>query len=209
MLAKMVDTIDEIAGGRVILSLGAGWNVDEFRACGAPFDHRVSRFEEAITIIHTLFHAGHVDFSGTYYQARECELRPRGPRPAGPPLLVGTTGPRMLRLAARYADLWNVDLWGVPQPEELAPMQVAVDAACREVGRDPATLARTVALTMNPLGRDDIPRSAAIRGSDQELADVLRAWAGEGVSHIQVCLLPNTWESLEAFAPTLALLRGS
>jgi probable F420-dependent oxidoreductase len=206
VLAKMADTIDEISGGRLILGLGAGWNNDEFRAFGFPFDHRVSRFEEALTIIHTLLHQGRIDFEGTYYQARECELRPRGPRPAGPPILIGSSGRRMLGLAARYADLWNRDLWGNPSPTDVKPLRDAVDAACVEVGRDPASLGRTLGFTINALGRIDIPAHEAIRGSPEQLAHLLRAFEQEGISHIQVCLLPNTLASLEAFAPTLELL---
>src|SRR2546423_868202 len=76
LLAKMADTVDEISGGRLILGLGAGWNEVEFQAFGYPFDHRASRFEEALTIIHGLLREGHVDFAGQYYQARNCELRP-------------------------------------------------------------------------------------------------------------------------------------
>ena len=208
LLAKMADTIDEISGGRFILGLGAGWNEDEYRAFGFPFDHRASRFEEAIAIIHALLHEGYVDFAGAYYQARECELRPRGPRPNGPPILIGTTGPRMLRLAAQYADVWNVDLWGYRQPDEIGPLRAMVDDACAAVGRDPATLERTIALNINPTDRTDIPETEAIRGSAEELACTLRAFAQEGISHIQVYLLPNSLASLEAFAPTLELLRS-
>jgi probable F420-dependent oxidoreductase len=207
LLAKMADTIDEIAGGRLILGLGAGWNHDEFRAFGFPFDHRASRFEEAVTIIHTLLHQGTIDFDGTYYQARACELRPRGPRAAGPPILIGTTRPRMLRLTARYADFWNVDLWGQHGPAEVAALRPSVDAACVAVGRDPTTLGRTLGLSMNPLGRDDIPTHEAIRGAPEELAQVLQAFAAEGITHIQVLLLPCSLASLEAFAPTLEVLK--
>lgn len=80
LLAKMAVTVDEICGGRLILGLGAGWVESDFRAFGFPFDHRVSRFEEALLIITTLLREGRIDFDGEYYQARDCELRPRGPR---------------------------------------------------------------------------------------------------------------------------------
>jgi probable F420-dependent oxidoreductase len=208
LLAKTADTIDEISGGRLILGLGAGWNNEEFRAFGFPFDHRVSRFEEALTIIHGLLHDGAIDFEGTYYQARDCELRPRGPRAAGPPIMIGTKSPRMLGLTARFADLWNFDLWGNRRPAELVPIREAVDAACVEAGRDPATLGRTLGLTINPLGRTDIPAHDAITGSPQELAHLLRGFQQEGISHFQVLLLPDSFASLEAFAPTLELLRN-
>ena len=104
LLAKMADTVEEISNGRLILGLGAGWNKSEYDAFGFPFDHRVDRFEEGIQIITSLLRTGSVDFHGTYYTADNCELRPRGPRPNGPPIMFGTTGERMLGLTARYAD---------------------------------------------------------------------------------------------------------
>jgi alkanesulfonate monooxygenase SsuD/methylene tetrahydromethanopterin reductase-like flavin-dependent oxidoreductase (luciferase family) len=79
LLAKMADTVDEISGGRLILGLGAGWHEPEYRAFGYPYDHRASRFEEALTITATLLREGRIDFVGRYYEARECELRPRVP----------------------------------------------------------------------------------------------------------------------------------
>ncbi len=107
ILAKMAATLDAISGGRLILGLGAGWHAPEFEAFGIPFDHRVDRFEEALQIIVPLLHTGQVDFQGRYYRTPNCELRPRGPRASGPQILIGAAGPRMLRLAARYADAWN------------------------------------------------------------------------------------------------------
>jgi alkanesulfonate monooxygenase SsuD/methylene tetrahydromethanopterin reductase-like flavin-dependent oxidoreductase (luciferase family) len=71
LLATKAATIEEVSGGRLILGLGAGWNEAEYHAIGSPFDHRVSRFEEAFTIIRTLLREGHIDFEGTYYQARD------------------------------------------------------------------------------------------------------------------------------------------
>ncbi|MFL5673399.1 MAG: LLM class flavin-dependent oxidoreductase [Chloroflexota bacterium] len=107
LLAKQAALIDEVSGGRFVLGLGAGWNETEFRAFGFPYDHRVDRFEEAFTIIRTLLRDGAIDFDGRWYQARDCELLPRGPRADGPPLMIGSTGPRMLRATMGYADSWN------------------------------------------------------------------------------------------------------
>ncbi len=106
LLAKMDDILDEIADGSFILGLGAGWNELEYAMFDYPFDHRVSRFEEAMGIIHPLLMVGRVDFQGTYYRAGEAILAPRGPSPSGPPLMIGGTKPRMLRLCARYAE-WS------------------------------------------------------------------------------------------------------
>src|SRR4030081_3991212 len=69
VLAKMATTLDEVSGGRVILGLGAGWHQPEFDAFGVPFDHRASRFAEAVAIIKPLLREGHVDFSGSFYAA--------------------------------------------------------------------------------------------------------------------------------------------
>src|SRR3712207_8541757 len=105
----MADTLDEVSGGRLTLGLGAGDSLFEHRALGVPTDRLVSRFEEALTIIWRLFREGAEHFAGTYYRVEGFELRPRGPRSGGPPILLGTlaTGPRRLRLTAHYADVWD------------------------------------------------------------------------------------------------------
>ena len=96
MLAKMAATVDEISGGRLILGLGAGDGGRDAARFGYAVDRRVGRFEEAIQIVRGLLRTGRVDFEGRFYRARDAELRPRGPRPQGPPILVGTQlGPRI------------------------------------------------------------------------------------------------------------------
>ncbi|HEU5431990.1 MAG TPA: LLM class flavin-dependent oxidoreductase [Thermomicrobiales bacterium] len=213
LLAKMAATVDEISGGRLILGLGAGWCKLEFRAFGYPFDHRVGRFEEAVQIITGLLRDGRVDFQGTYYEARECELRPRGPRPQGPPILIGSssTGERMLRLAARYADIWNRDFDAVNpgvepySPADLAASQSRVDAACEAIGRDPTTLGRTVGVWV------DLPAApsrgwGALTGTPEAIAAGLRRYADAGFQSAQVWLHPNTAAGVDAFAPVLERL---
>src|SRR4051794_29056686 len=147
LLAKQAATIDELSGGRFVLGLGAGWNETEFRAYGYPFDHRVDRFEEAFTIIRTLLREGAIDFDGRWYQARDCELLPRGPRANGPPLMIGSKGPRMLRATMAHAHSWNSwynDIGN--RPDGVAPLRSRVDEACRDVGRNPGDVERTVAV---------------------------------------------------------------
>ena len=206
LTAKMADTVEEISGGRLILGVGAGWHKPEYDAFGFPYDHRVSRFEEALQIIHGLLRDGQIDFEGRYYLARECELRPRGPRPQGPPLLIGTTSPRMLGLTARYADMWNA--WSRNCPEEIPPLRETVDAACRVEGRDPATLARTVSVHVDLPGHDRAPDHKHLSGTPEQMADTLRGLATEGISHVQVILDPNIAHAIEQFAPVLELLDG-
>jgi probable F420-dependent oxidoreductase len=213
LLAKIADTVDEISGGRLILGLGAGWHEPEYLAFGYPFDHRVSRFEEAITIISRLLRSGHADLDGHYYQARECELRPRGPRAEGPPIIIGTTGERMLRLTARYADGWNGYFRvGVHRPDEIRPILARVDAACVAEERDPRTLERSFAvyvdLTGNAPPSDSVNTSGAepLHGTTTELAALFRAYAEVGIDHLQVLIHPMTMAGVEAFAPVLELL---
>jgi probable F420-dependent oxidoreductase len=215
ILAKQAATIDEISAGRLILGLGAGWNETEFRAFGVPFDHRIARFEEAFTIIRSLLRDGAVDFEGTYYSARDCELLPRGPRPGGPPLMIGSIGERMLRIAAPHVDSWNA--WFADtrnSPDGVAALRAKVDAACVDVGRDPAAIERTVAVLVRfpgGTGRTMGDTTAAettvpLEGSPNDMADELRRYAREGIRHVQLVIDPITRDSIERFAAVLKFL---
>lgn len=211
LLAKQASTIDEISGGRLILGLGAGWNEPEFRAFGFPYDHRVDRFEEAFTIIRTLLRDGAIDFDGRWYQVRDCELLPRGPRPGGPPLMIGSNGPRMLRATVPYVESWNSWFSDTGnRPDGVPALRELVDAACRDVGRDPAELERTVAILVELPGgagrlqgaySEEAPKP--LTGSPAGMADVLRGYAAEGIRHVQLVLDPITTESIRALGPVL------
>ncbi len=213
LLAKKAATVDEISGGRLILGLGAGWNEAEYRAYGFPFDHRVSRFEEAFAIIRGLLRDGHVDFAGTYHQAEDCLLVPRGPRPAGPPLMVGSMGERMLAITLPQVDAWNAWFtWFENTVDGYRELRARIDDACRAAGRDPAGVERTVALFVGfegargrQLGDLKRPDTAAIPGDPATLAATLRAFAAEGVAHVQLVLDPITETTIRALAPTLRL----
>ena len=217
ILAKRADTIDEISGGRFVLGLGAGWNETEFRAFGVPFDHRITRFEEAFTIIRSLLRDGAVDFAGTYYEARDCELLPRGPRASGPPLMIGSTGERMLRITAPHVDSWNA--WYSDTGNRaagVAPLRQKVDAACDEVGRDRAAIERTVAVQVRlpggkgrTMGDTSVAESAPpLEGSVESMAEELRAYAREGIGEVQLVLDPIDRSSIERFAGVLRILEG-
>ena len=140
LLAKMAETLDEISGGRVILGLGAGWNEEEFTSYGVPFDDRFDRFEDALRIVTSMLREGRSTYEGPTAYTRSARLEPRGPRPAGLPVMVGATKPRMLRLTAELADHWNAGMRGI---DELPAMLAALDTACRTAGRDPATMTRS------------------------------------------------------------------
>ena len=206
LLAKMAITLDEVSQGRLILGLGAGWNKPEYDAFGYPFDHRVDRFEEALQIIRPLLKQGRVDFQGKYYQARDCEIKPVGPRPDGPPLMIGSFGPRMLKLTAQYADLWNSAYYG--QVKGLTRPRQALKRACREVGRDPATLGVTAVLGVHypdlaPVkpGFGRLPLS----GTPDEIAQAMLAYQQAGVEHIMIHLVPYSLDALARFEEALRI----
>lgn len=214
LIAKQADTLDEISGGRFVLGLGAGWNETEYRAFGFPFDQRIARFEEAFTIIRSLLRDGHVDFEGRFYQARDCELVPRGPRAGGPPLMIGSIGPRMLAITAPHVDAWNAwHDWFGNTAAGLAPLQAQVDEACGAAGRDPATLTRTATVLVrltggrgreqgDSAGRATVPLS----GPPEVLAEGLRAYARAGIAHVQLVLDPISLNAIAEMARALELL---
>ena len=214
MLAKKAATLDEISGGRLVLGLGAGWNETEYSAFGFPYDHRVSRFEEAFTIIRTLLREGRCDFDGTYYQVRDCELLPRGPRPEGPPLMVGSDGERMLGITLPHVQAWNAWFaWFDNGAERYRALRERIDAACRTAGRDPAEVERTAALFVafpdavgRSLGDRTAPDTRPLPSEPEPLAAALREFAAAGVRHVQLVLDPINGASIARLEPVLALL---
>jgi alkanesulfonate monooxygenase SsuD/methylene tetrahydromethanopterin reductase-like flavin-dependent oxidoreductase (luciferase family) len=216
MLAKMAATVDEISGGRLILGLGAGWNEPDYSAFGFAYDQRVSRFEEAFTIIRTLLREGAIDFKGKFYEVRDSELRPRGAverHPNGPPLMVGSTSPRMLAITAPHVDMWNE--WHDRfrnSVDGLAPLMAQVDDAARAAGREPAAIERTVTALVQMSGghgrrtsyADPTPSHDGT--NPDEMAALLRRYADAGISHVQLVLDPITEASIAECAPILEAL---
>jgi alkanesulfonate monooxygenase SsuD/methylene tetrahydromethanopterin reductase-like flavin-dependent oxidoreductase (luciferase family) len=175
----------------------------------------VNRFEEAFTIVRLLLQEGHVDFSGRFVEARDLPLVPPPARPGGPPLMVGSIGPRMLSITLPHVQAWNA--WGPWFGNSVAgygAVREQVDAACRAAGRDPAEVERTVALVValpGALGRGSAVTDEPfdpISGEPGTLSATLRTFAQLGVAHVQLVLDPITVESIAALAPTLAALDG-
>lgn len=212
VLAKMAVTLDEVAGGRLILGLGAGWHQPEFDAIGASFERLVDQFEEGLQIITPLVHEGAVDFHGTYFSAPNCEMLPPSTREGGVPVMIASRGPRMLRLTARYADQWNWAWSG--RPTNYLTKHAELLDACAAEGRDPATLTITVGLLIVfpehlteelPASYSDPDR--ALRGTTEELAEGLLAYAGLGVDHLICQPVPNTAATQAELARVLHLAR--
>jgi probable F420-dependent oxidoreductase len=211
MTAKIAATIDEISGGRFILGLGAGWNETEYAAFGYPFDHRIGRFEEAFTIIRTLLQGEEVTYDGRWYRTERAEILPRGPRDSALPLLIGSTGERMLRITLPYVDQWNI--WYADFGNSVEGLRLHLERVGRiasEVGRTPETLVRTAAvLVQAPGGGGRAAGGGAdhtltpISGTPHEVARAFAAFSAAGIDHLQVVLDPITADSIAWLAPAV------
>jgi alkanesulfonate monooxygenase SsuD/methylene tetrahydromethanopterin reductase-like flavin-dependent oxidoreductase (luciferase family) len=205
IVTKMSEVIDEISGGRFVLGVGAGWHKPEYDMFGFPWDHRVSRFEDAIRIIGPLLREGKVDYEGRFFQARNAVNEPRGPRAAegGPPILFGSSGQRMMALMAEFGDAWNTN-WH-SSAADAVPLIEAMERACEEAGRDPATMVKTVGCPIavdRAFGR----RANPITGSAEQIAESLQAFRDLGFRHLVAGLDPSTPDGIERFAEVVALL---
>jgi len=190
LLAKKAVTTDHVSGGRAVLGMGAGWQVNEHTAyhfeLPAP-GPRVSRFEEAIQLVRQLTSQRRTTFHGAHYAVDDA---PFAPKPVGRlPILVGTGSPRMLRITARHADEWNT--WG--DPTEVRRRTDLFLAACDTVGRDPSTVRRSaqalVFLTDGSTTPPDpslaMPGRSLVGGPDQ-LVEMLGQYRDMGVDEFAV-----------------------
>jgi alkanesulfonate monooxygenase SsuD/methylene tetrahydromethanopterin reductase-like flavin-dependent oxidoreductase (luciferase family) len=178
LLAKRASAIDQLSGGRMVLGLGAGWQINEHHAYGIelePPGKRVSRFEEAIQIVRSMLSQESTTFHGACYDITDAPCDPK-PIQSPLPLLVGTRSPRMLKITARYANEWNT--WGTP--EQAAVGRTAMIEACDAVGRDPATMWTSINALVELDGSEPPPGSRTIFGSARQLIDRLGEYAELG-----------------------------
>jgi F420-dependent oxidoreductase-like protein len=193
VLAKIASTTDQISGGRLLLGLGAGWQVNEHRAYGIDlFDvpTRLDRFEEACAVVTSLLAQPRTTFAGKHYELHDAPCQP-GPVSGHLPLLVGGGGEkRTLRVAAKYADEWNV--WSTP--ELFAQKSAVLDQRCAEIDRDPATIVRSTQALLflsddeswleSRRGKDiGMP---SIVGTPNEVVDIVGRYAEAGVDELIV-----------------------
>jgi alkanesulfonate monooxygenase SsuD/methylene tetrahydromethanopterin reductase-like flavin-dependent oxidoreductase (luciferase family) len=143
ILAREAVTVDHISNGRLEVGLGAGWYEPEHTMYGIEFPETkelVSRFKEAVVVVDMLLREDTSSFDGKYYQLRDATSRPLPVQKPRPPLTLGAFGPRMLKIAARYADTWNA--FGTV--EEIRERNQLLDEYCQEIGRDPNSLQRSL-----------------------------------------------------------------
>jgi alkanesulfonate monooxygenase SsuD/methylene tetrahydromethanopterin reductase-like flavin-dependent oxidoreductase (luciferase family) len=211
LIARMAAALAEVSGGRFVLGLGAGWNEDEFRAFGLPFDHRVSRFEESFTIIRRLLAGERVTLDGTYCQAEDAVLIPAPPQP--PRLMIGSIGPRMLGIALPHVEVWNA--WYEDfgnSPEGFTALNDRISDAARAAGRDPSEIERSacvlVALDDSDEEHGRSPEAPPLEGPPDRIAASLRAFAEAGADEVIFVVSPITERSIRELAEVLALLRS-
>ncbi len=209
LIAKMAATVDEVSGGRFVLGLGAGWNEDEFRAFGLPYDRRVSRFEEAFAIVRALLAGERVTHEGRYARADDLVLAPAPARPV--PLMIGSNGPRMLSIALPHVAAWNTwyDRFG-NDADGFAALNGRITAAAAQAGRDPAEIERSACMLVRLEGgageRPEIPEAPALSGPPERIASALREMAAAGADEVILVADPISERSVRALAEAVALL---
>ncbi len=187
VLAKQAAQVDIISGGRVVVGLGSGWQENEHTAYDIPFytvGSRLRRLEESIQIIRSLFDNEKTTFEGKHYKFHDAPLMPK-PVQAHVPLLVGGGGEQItLRIAARFADEWNV--WG--SPEVVAQKTAVLERHCEEVKRDPKQIKRsTQTLLMISDDKKAVELAKAnsrmplVAGSAEEIRDLIGRYRDAGV----------------------------
>ncbi|HEU5418314.1 MAG TPA: LLM class flavin-dependent oxidoreductase [Streptosporangiaceae bacterium] len=148
LLAKQAVTVDHLSGGRLEFGIGAGWAAVEQQMLGiGSAGHQVGRLSEGLQLIGMLWTGARSDFDGRYFRLSDAVADPKPVQRPGPPIWVGAARPAMLRLAARYADVWN---WaGDGLPEAVAAGR-ELTAACRQIGRDPAAIRWSAQFALDP-----------------------------------------------------------
>ncbi len=211
ILARMAAAVDEVSGGRFVLGIGAGWNRVEFEAFGIPFDERASRFEESFEIVRRLLAGERVTSDGHFQHVRDAVLLP--PPARRTPMMIGSTGERVLRAALPWVDTWNTwfDLYG-NTPEGFAGLSARVSELAEAVGRAPSQIERSacvlVVLDRSAGERSFDDASPPLEGDASAIAEGLRAFAEAGADEAILVLSPITERSITELGAVLAVLDG-
>jgi alkanesulfonate monooxygenase SsuD/methylene tetrahydromethanopterin reductase-like flavin-dependent oxidoreductase (luciferase family) len=148
-----------------------------------------------------------VTFTGEFHRADGAEVLPRGPRPGRVPLMLGGHSPRTMALAARHADTWSTHARTSSLPEAFRSMTLEMDQICQGIGRDPASIGRSVGVFVEPgdaKAAQAVGFGVAITGSTNQIAETLAGFASVGMTRVEIFPYPNTIDTLERLAPVLA-----
>ena len=218
VLANAITTIDHLSGGRAELGLGAGWAFNEYAAYGIPFPsagERLDLLEESIQAIRGLLREEVTDFAGTHVTLTDARCEPK-PVQAALPIWVGGSGEkRTLRIAARYADGWNVPF---VSPDTVAHKRSVLEQHCADVGRDPTEIRTAVNVGLCP--DDDALRAqfgqlaegvrpGVLMGSPDQLVDRMGEYVDAGADQINIALrAPWQPELLDLASEAISQLRS-
>jgi probable F420-dependent oxidoreductase len=209
VLARMAAAVDAVSDGRLVLGVGAGWNEAEFRAFGLPFDLRVARFEEAFDVIRRLLAGERVSRDGRFVRVEDAVLLP--PPRGRVPLMVGSSGERMLTATLPVVDAWNAwfDLYG-NTPEGFEAECGRVDAIAERVGRPPDEIDRSacVLVVLDRSSRErPVPDGVTpLEGPADRIAKGLRALAEAGADEAILVVDPITERAIRSLGAALAAL---
>jgi F420-dependent oxidoreductase-like protein len=215
VLAKAITAIDQLSGGRADMGIGAGWAKVEYEAYGIPFPEvkvRMDQVEEGIQCLRGLLHDDVTSFEGQYFQLNEARNEPR-PVQSKLPIWVGGGGEkRTLRIAARYADGWNVPFI---DPETFGHKNQVLDQHCADVGRDPSHIARAInvglAFSEESLVHQfgalaQYVKPGVLTGSDEQIIDRIGQYVEAGADQVNIALrAPFDLDSVERFSAALHL----
>jgi alkanesulfonate monooxygenase SsuD/methylene tetrahydromethanopterin reductase-like flavin-dependent oxidoreductase (luciferase family) len=177
LLAKMASTVDHLSNGRLEFGIGASWGRREHEMFGLEgLSHRVGRLAESLDIITSLWTATHTNFQGRYYTLKDAVAIPKPVQQPHPPIWIGAGGEQMMKVVARYADVWNASARARQDIERAAGFSSALDDSCTDIGRNPAEIRRSVDLVWD--GRD---ASAFIESCS--------TWVAAGYSEIVVLII--------------------
>jgi alkanesulfonate monooxygenase SsuD/methylene tetrahydromethanopterin reductase-like flavin-dependent oxidoreductase (luciferase family) len=210
LTAKVVSTLDEISGGRLIFGFGAGHSGSQGRAFGYPEEKIVGRYEEALQVVVPLLRGETVAFEGNYHRA-SLTNRPNGPRLGELPIMLAGHGPRNIGLAAQYGDMWSAFATSSSQPEAFTGMLRTLDQACERADRDPKSIDRSIGVDLVPGGfvaPEALGVTDPLSGSPDQIAEAVQEFADLGVTNLEFMVWPNEPAALEAAAEVLGQFGG-
>ena len=218
VLAKAITTIDQLSGGRADMGIGAGWAQVEYQAYGIPFPSvktRMDQLEEGIQCLRGLLHDDVTSFDGDWFTLTDARNEPR-PIQEKLPIWIGGGGEkRTLKIAAQYADGWNVPFIS---PEEFARKNEVLDGHCATVGRDPREIKRAIntglAFTEASLQQQfgaiaEFVRPGVLTGGDQQVIDTIGRYVEAGADQVNIALrAPFDLDAVDRLSAALGLERS-